>query len=240
MVRYGEQVREQLRQAEESEANSQDLEEQVKAAAAEYEIAAKELTKLRQRAAKELKKAVEEELQALAMKGTAFEAVVATATDASEWKRSGMDAVEFLISPNPGEPLRPLAKIASGGETSRLMLALETVSDARRGAGQSQRTLIFDEVDAGIGGQAAEMVGQKLRKLARQRQVLCVTHLPQIASFAQHHFLVEKKERNGRTRTSVEYLDGEERLQEVARMLSGSRVTEAGLKHAAQLLKANG
>ncbi|MCH7979629.1 MAG: DNA repair protein RecN, partial [Acidobacteria bacterium] len=135
--------------------------------------------------------------------------------------------------------LRPLARIASGGEISRTMLALEIVLDARRCSGGSDHTLIFDEVDAGIGGRAAEMVGKKLRQLGKYRQVLCVTHLPQIASFAHHHFRVEKSERNRRTTTQVKYLEGEQRTAELARMLSGSQITDAGMKHAAQLLKAN-
>jgi DNA repair protein RecN (Recombination protein N) len=174
-----------------------------------------------------------------------------------------MDRVEFNISPNPGEPLRPLARIASGGELSRIMLALETATDARReqaradktvareksagkradrsqNAGeQDGHTLVFDEVDSGIGGRAAETVGRKLRELGASRQVLCVTHLPQIASFAHHHFRVEKIERNGRTVTRVERLEGRERVTELARMLSGSQVTDAVLQHAAQLLKIN-
>jgi DNA repair protein RecN (Recombination protein N) len=141
--------------------------------------------------------------------------------------------------------LRPLARIASGGEVSRIMLALEIVTDAssadarRRGAGDRDHTLIFDEVDTGIGGHAAETVGRKLRQLGEGRQVLCVTHLPQIASFAHHHFRVEKSERNRRTVTEVHYLQKTERAEELARMLSGSRITDAVMKHAEQLLKGN-
>jgi DNA repair protein RecN (Recombination protein N) len=200
------------------------------------------------------------------MQGTVFEARLTAPSDPQDsgaWSASGMDRVEFQISPNPGEPLRPLARIASGGELSRIMLALETVTDARQSQaaagtavsragtsrkqadrsegieGQSGRTLVFDEVDSGIGGRAAETVGRKLRELGASRQVLCVTHLPQIASFAHHHFRVEKIEQNGRTVTRVEYLEGRERVAELARMLSGSQVTDAVLKHATELLKIN-
>ena len=119
------------------------------------------------------------------------------------------------------------------------MLALETAIDARRGAGGREHTLIFDEVDTGIGGIAAETVGKKLRQLGEGRQVLCVTHLPQIASFAHQHYRVEKSESAGRTTTRVEYLHKSERAEELARMLSGSKITDAVLKHAEQLLKAN-
>ena len=239
ILRYAEQVSAQLQEAESSEAASHTLENQVREAAAAYEAAAKELSRRRAEAAQDLKEAVENELKALAMKGTVFEARLSSSADPAAWRRSGLDSVEFLISPNPGEPLRLLARIASGGEISRIMLALETVTDTRRSPGASDHTLIFDEVDTGIGGRAAETVGRKLRQLAERRQVLCVTHLPQIASFAHHHFRVEKTERTGRTATCVEYLQGAERTHELARMMSGSRITEAVLKHAAQLLKAN-
>ena len=208
-------------------------------AAGAYHRAAQELSRQRRNAAQQLKKAVEKELGQLAMKGTVFEAELSTVASPEDWRASGLDQVEFRLSPNPGEPLRPLAKIASGGEISRIMLALEIVADARQSAGVADHTLIFDEVDAGIGGRAAEMVGRKLRQLGERRQVLCVTHLAQIASFAQHHFRVEKSERGGRTTTLVQYLGEKDRAEELARMLSGTRITEAVLQHARQLLKGN-
>jgi DNA repair protein RecN (Recombination protein N) len=223
---------------ESGEAAGKALEAQSQNAAAAYHAAAAELSSGRAQAAKELQQAVEKELKALAMAGTVFEAKLLSSTGEEAWRGSGIDAVEFLISPNPGEPLRPLARIASGGEISRTMLALETAIDARRSAG-ADHTLIFDEVDAGIGGRAAETVGRKLRQLGESRQVLCVTHLPQIASFAHHHFRVEKTEENRRTVTRVEHLKPKERTEELARMLSGSQITDAVRKHAEQLLKAN-
>jgi len=164
----------------------------------------------------------------------------------------GIDQVEFLISPNPGEELRPLEKIASGGELSRLMLALKTVAGRARWEGKAAArsvagsgaarplapTFVFDEVDAGIGGRVAESVGLRLKRLARHAQVLCVTHLPQIACFADHHFYVEKLERDGRTLTTVKNLEArKDRVAELARMLSGSQVTDAVLKHAMAMLK---
>jgi DNA repair protein RecN (Recombination protein N) len=236
-------VSRQIAEAEAGEATTQALEEQVRAAAKEYEKGAGELSARRKKAAKDLKRVVELELAGLAMAGTKFEASLTASAEEESWRSTGWDRVEFLISPNPGEPLRPLARIASGGETSRIMLALETVIATRPSAGArtsgGDHTLIFDEVDAGIGGRAAETVGRKLRQLGESRQVLCVTHLPQIASFAHHHFRVEKIEQGGRTVTRVEYLKGAARKEELARMLSGSQITPAVLQHAAQLLKAN-
>ena len=146
----------------------------------------------------------------------------------------GADKVEFLISPNPGEEPRPLAKIASGGELSRIMLALKTILVE----GDPIPTLVFDEVDAGIGGRVAEVVGRKLKAIAARQQVLCVTHLPQIAAFADHHFSVEKREIKGRVAAHIEELKGPERTREIGRMLSGQRVTPEALKHAEMLIRA--
>jgi len=141
--------------------------------------------------------------------------------------------VEFLVSPNLGEEPRPLEKVASGGEISRIALALKTCLTQRKDG----RTLVFDEVDAGVGGSAAEGVGRRLKRLAASSQVLCVTHLPQIASFADHHYRVEKHEIKGRTVTELEELDPDARVQEVARMLSGQKLTQEALRHAEQLIR---
>jgi DNA repair protein RecN (Recombination protein N) len=151
--------------------------------------------------------------------------------------------VECRIATNPGEPLKPLAEIASGGEMSRVMLALKV--SVEEGAAKPKtkaptpRTLVFDEIDIGIGGRAAEAVGQKLKSLARGQQVLCVTHLPQIAAFADQHLAVEKRESDGRTKTQIRVLDDRARNHEVARMLSGAKVTETSLQHAAQMIAAS-
>jgi len=153
--------------------------------------------------------------------------------DAALWTDRGLDRAEFLLSPNPGEELRPLAKIASGGELSRLMLAVKSVV-GRDAAGL---TLVFDEVDSGIGGRVAEVVGRKLKALAARRQVLCVTHLPQIAAFADQHLAVRKEVVRGRTITTVERLTGDARIEEVARMLGGETITETGREHAREMLK---
>ena len=149
------------------------------------------------------------------------------------WSGSGIDAIQFLVSANIGETPKSIDKIASGGELSRIALALKTCVTGN----DRRRTLVFDEVDAGIGGAAAESVGKRLKALAAYDQVLCVTHLAQIAGFGDHHYAVEKREKNGRTSAVVEHLEHEARAREIGRMLSG-RLTPEALKHAEQLLRA--
>jgi DNA repair protein RecN (Recombination protein N) len=169
-----------------------------------------------------------------------------TGEEEGNWASAGIDEVVYMIATNPGEPMRQLEHIASGGELSRVMLALKvsveagTESGLRKKRPGAQRTMVFDEIDTGIGGRAAESVGKKLKALARANQVLCVTHLPQIATFADQHYVIEKKERSGRTRTSIRAVMGEERTEEVARMLSGAKLTDTSRKHAEQMIKANG
>ena len=148
------------------------------------------------------------------------------------WGPRGLDNIEFFVSPNTGEDLRPLARIVSGGELSRLMLAIKTLT-SRTGKGA---TLIFDEVDAGIGGHTADVVGKRLQGLASGAQVLCITHLPQIAAAADHHFRITKAVRGQRTVTEVQRLDLEGRRQELARMIAGQSVTERVLASAGDLL----
>jgi len=174
-----------------------------------------------------------------------FKVDIASFDDEEHWTSAGFDEVRYLIATNAGEPLKPIEQIASGGEMSRVMLALKAtietsdVPRAKKQKHQELRTLIFDEIDTGIGGRAAEAVGKKLKSLAAGNQVLCITHLPQIASFADQHFVIEKRESSGRTKTSIRRLDPTERAQEIARMMSGQKVTETSLKHAEQMLKAN-
>ena len=160
----------------------------------------------------------------------------------SHWTAQGWDTVEYRIATNPGEPLKLLIEIASGGELSRVMLALkvaveESASKDRKHV--TPRTLVFDEIDIGIGGRAAEAVGHKLKALGRAQQVLCVTHLPQIAAFADQHLAVEKREKDGRTQTRIRVLDDRARTHEVARMLSGAKVTDTSLQHASQMIAAS-
>src|SRR6185437_3361613 len=205
------------------------------AAAAGYRALAEGLGKARRSAAKRLAKALMQEVADLAMT-LRFEVEFA---ESSEWSASGSDSIRFLASLNAGEPLKPLTDIASGGELSRLLLGLHLVVEgqakvAERGA--PARTLVLDEIDAGIGGRAAEAVGRKLKLLGQHFQVLCVTHLAQIASYADHHLQVEKSSERGRTRTQVAALSGAARAAEIARMLAGKSEDPTALKHARELI----
>jgi len=161
----------------------------------------------------------------------------------AHWTSTGWDTVEYRIATNPGEPLKPLHEIASGGEMSRVMLALKVAVEEQAAKPKKKsatpRTLVFDEIDIGIGGRAAEAVGQKLKALSKAQQVLCVTHLPQIAAFADQHFLIAKREADGRTKTQIKLLDDRARTHEVARMLSGAKVTDTSLQHASQMIDAS-
>jgi DNA repair protein RecN (Recombination protein N) len=217
------------------------LRAELAAAAHGYLQAARVISKKRYESAKKLEKLVEAEINELAMKSQ-FRIEISGTDEDSNWAASGFDQAEYLISTNPGEPKHPLDQIASGGELSRVMLALKASIEAgnsRKKASVIQRTLIFDEIDTGIGGGAAEAVGKKLKALSRSNQVLCVTHLPQIATFADHHYLIEKKQAAGRTRTTVRPITGNERTEEIARMLSGAKLTDTSMKHAEQMIKAN-
>jgi DNA repair protein RecN (Recombination protein N) len=240
IIAYGEEVARKLNELENREELLRDLKKQQDVTATAYLHVAQAASKRRYSAARELQKLVEAEINQLAMKAQ-FQVEVSGADDQENWTAGGFDTVVYLISPNPGEPLRPVDKIASGGELSRVMLALKaTIETGKKTKSHVQRTLVFDEIDTGIGGRAAEAVGKKLKQLARANQVLCITHLPQIASFADHHYLIEKREAAGRARTLVRALATEERTEEVARMLSGAELTETSRQHAEQLIKANG
>ena len=197
----------------------------------EYAEAASLLSGKRRAASKSLESAVERELKSLAMPQARF---VIAWQDVSPGGASGIDRPELLISPNSGEEPRPLERIVSGGELSRVMLALRSVLAVDR----PQKTLVFDEIDAGIGGKAAETVGQKLKELSMRYQVLCVTHLAQIAAFAAHQYRIDKNVLDGRSVTRVAALHGDERIEELVRMMSGSRVTHAAREHVKELLKA--
>lgn len=197
----------------------------------QYSDTAALLSQKRRAASRKLEGAVERELKSLAMPHARF---TIDWMDIAPGRSSGVDRPDLLISANPGEEPRPLDKIASGGELSRVMLALRTVLAVDR----SHKTLVFDEVDAGIGGKAAETVGQKLKELSSRYQVLCVTHLAQIAAFADHQYCIEKLVLDGRSVTRVDQLSGDARVEELARMMSGSRVTEAARQHIKELLKA--
>ncbi len=233
VVRFHETTRAQLETAENTGAHREALQARAAAAASAYTEAAHRLSALRQQAAGKLEKSVESELASLAMERARFRIVISSCA----WTAGGCDEVRFLLSANAGEEPKPLDRIASGGELSRVALALKTCvlgpAVIRKGP---QLTLVFDEVDAGIGGRAAEMVGRRLKHIASANQVLCVTHLAQIAGFADHHYSVEKREAKGRTIAAVEELEGDARTREIGRMLSG-QITPEALRHAEQLIK---
>ena len=203
----------------------------LQAAEAEYRRHAERLSEARQAAAGRFARELVSALGDLAMGRTRFEVRFETLAPEG-WGARGLDNIEFFVSPNPGEDLRPLARIVSGGELSRLMLAIKTLT-SRTGMGS---TLIFDEVDAGIGGHTADVVGKRLQGLAADAQVLCITHLPQIAAAADHQFRIVKAVRGQRTVTEVERLDTEGRQQELARMIAGQSVTERVLASAGDML----
>jgi DNA repair protein RecN (Recombination protein N) len=191
---------------------------------------AAKLTAARKKASEPFAKAIMHELGDLAMTATRF----SVAIEAREPTAKGADHVEFLLSPNPGEPLKPLARIASGGEISRVMLALKSVLSRT----YAVPTLIFDEIDTGIGGRTGAVLADKLAALAGDVQVLCITHLPQIAAKGSRHFFIEKQTQKGRTTVRVTPLEDEARVQEIARMLGGARLTDTVLQHAREMLVA--
>jgi DNA repair protein RecN (Recombination protein N) len=211
------------------------LEVRVAAAGERYFGAATALSANRKQRAHDFATALEGELAALAMGGTRFEVRFDDGETGEErWTSRGMDVAEFFVSPNPGEDVRPLARIVSGGELSRVMLALKTLATTD----SPGKTLVFDEVDAGIGGRVADVVGQRLQSLGRVFQVLCITHLPQIAVCGQSHYRVAKAERAGRTHTTVDALWGPARVDELARMIAGSVVTNGARATAKEMLAA--
>jgi DNA repair protein RecN (Recombination protein N) len=245
VIAYGEEMRRKLSEMENKDQVLGELRKQLALAAEHYRRAARGVSRKRSEAARRLEKMVEAEINDLAMRASF--AIAVEENEAEEhWTSSGINQVVYRIATNAGDPLKPLEQIASGGELSRVMLALKASVEAganpagRKKNAASQRTLVFDEIDTGIGGRAAEAVGRRLKALAKGNQVLCVTHLPQIATFADHHYLIEKRTSSGRTKTTVRQISGEERTEEVARMLSGAKLTETSRKHAEQMLKANG
>ena len=239
VVAFGDDVSRKLAEVEDKDEILKALRAVLDSAAVAYRNAAAALHDQRKSAANKLAKLAEGQINSLAMK-VRFEIAVSASEKEGDWTASGWDSVECRIATNAGEPLKPLDEIASGGEMSRVMLALKV--SVEEGAAKPKkktaapRTLVFDEIDIGIGGRAAEAVGQKLKALSRGQQVLCVTHLPQIAAFADQHFLIDKRESDGRTKTQILLLDDRARTREVARMLSGAKVTDTSLQHAGQMI----
>ena len=252
VIAFGGDIRRKLSEMENKDQVLLELRARLAVAADEYRKAARNISRKRLEAGRKLEKLVEAVINDLAMRAS-FRIAIEENEAEEHWASSGINQVVYRITTNAGETLRPLEQIASGGELSRVMLALKaSVEAGTNPAGKgsvarapspaskaAQRTLVFDEIDTGIGGRAAEAVGKKLKALSKGNQVLCVTHLPQIATFADHHYLIEKRETAGRAKTTVRQITGEERTEEVARMLSGAKLTETSRKHAEQMIRAN-
>ena len=230
-----------LRNIEQSDEREAQLTAELGAAREAYVERARKLHQERIRAARRFERAVEHDLSEVAMERAKFQAQITAPSDselaadnAAAWSTaSGIDRIEFYFSANVGEDVRPLTRVASGGEASRLMLVLKTVA----GASEFPRTIVFDEIDSGIGGRVSEAVGIKLKKLSETNQVFCVTHQPQIARFADSHVLIRKEAITGGTRISADRLDRRGRIEEIARMLTGAEITESARRHARELLK---
>jgi DNA repair protein RecN (Recombination protein N) len=238
-------LRREVADLEHGDERVQELEREQHAARTAYLAAAGRLTRERRKVAASFAVALERLLGELAMERTRFEVRFASELPEPAWTADGVDAAEFYVSPNPGEDLRPLARIVSGGELSRVMLAIKTLSatcrhgfsDATdRPPSTSAPGLIFDEVDAGIGGRVADVVGRKLRTLGSAFQVLCITHLPQIAAYADTHVQIAKQVERGRTRTTVRRLSADDRVVELSRMLGGEAITDGVRRTAREML----
>lgn len=236
-----ERSKDRLRAVERSADRRDELQKEVQAARVEYLASALELHARRLDAAEEFQARVVEHLNEVAIDRAGFEVRIEAPSEqelneadgTGKFMSYGIDRVEFYFSANQGEPVRPLAKVASGGESSRLMLVLKSVSTPAK----FPRTIVFDEIDTGIGGRVSEAVGSKLKRLSQTNQVLCVTHQPQIARFANHHFLVRKEVIKDRTEVIVESLNHRARIEEIARMLTGANITETARRHAREMLK---
>ncbi|HEX8846154.1 MAG TPA: DNA repair protein RecN [Pyrinomonadaceae bacterium] len=232
---------ERLQQIENSDEREEELQTELAGAAAAYLKSARRLSRERLSAAKKFERRIEHDLAEVAMEHAKFEVRIESPSGAEldgresfgRFTPRGIDRLEFYFSANVGEAARPLAKVASGGEASRLMLVLKTVASPSA----FPRTIVFDEIDAGIGGRVSEAVGVKLKKLSETNQVLCVTHQPQIARFADSHLSVHKEVVRDRTEVRIEKLQGRERVEEIARMLTGANITETARRHAREMLK---
>jgi DNA repair protein RecN (Recombination protein N) len=227
ILKLGEEVRNKLEDISKGDEREKELEKELNQTERNVRSLAENASARRKAFSKGLKEGVEKELSGLGMDKADFEVRI----EDKQLSEKGADSVEFLLSANPGEQVKPLSKIASGGELSRIMLALKLV-----GKTVGVPTLIFDEVDSGVGGKVADEVGMRLRRLSLEHQVLCITHLPQIASYGITHYHVLKEEKAGRTVVKVEKLDDVERIYEVSRMLGGASVTEKTREHAEEML----
>ena len=232
VLKYYDQIKQELDSMEEAADSNSDLEERLSTAEEKLVKTGQQLSQIRQQAAHRLTKLVHQQLKELYMDKAVFE-VHFVKQSRVHFTPDGIDDVEFYIQTNPGETMGPLARIASGGELSRVMLALKTIFAQNEGV----TSIIFDEVDTGVSGRVAQAIADKIKVIANKSQVLCITHLPQVAAVAQHHFLIQKHVKDERTTTMVTILSDKERVNELARMLSGEKVTKLTKEHAEELLK---
>ncbi len=228
---------ERLKNIETAELREKELNKKLAKAREDYLKIATELHEKRTKAARKFEKEVEANLKAVALEKARFEVRInADKNNDKSFTAKGFDQIEFYFSANLGESVKPIAKVASGGEASRLMLIVQTTAKLSA----TEKAMVFDEIDAGIGGRVAAAVGLKLKELAKTQQVLCVTHQPQIASLADQHFIVEKETVKNRTLIRVKKLDKNEQVEEIARMLTGAQITETARQHAREMLSQNG
>ncbi|WP_209123099.1 DNA repair protein RecN [Alkalihalobacillus sp. BA299] len=231
ILEYAAKVEEELDTLVNKDDRIQALQKELDAVVLDLEVEANALSKIRKETAEQLSAAVHQQLQALYMEKTKF-SVEMNKLPRGRFTEEGMDTAEFFLSTNPGEPLKPLSKVASGGEISRIMLAMKTIFSS----GQGVTSLIFDEVDTGVSGRVAQAIAEKINQIAERSQVLCITHLPQVAAMADQHLYISKQQIKERTKTNVRELTNEEKIIEIARMISGVEVTDLTQKHASELI----
>ena len=231
ILEYGAKIEEELETLLNKETHIDQLRKEISSLKKDLIIEGNELTSLRKRLAGDLTDAIHNELKQLYMQKTVFEVKINSGE--TFISKLGMDEIEFYLSTNPGEPLKPLSKIASGGELSRIMLALKSIFSKH----QEITSIIFDEVDTGVSGRVAQAIAEKIHKVSTDSQVLCISHLPQVAAMADTHLYIEKETQDGRTKTKVKDLDHEGKIKEIGRMISGVEITDITKKHAQELLE---
>ncbi|QCJ43395.1 DNA repair protein RecN [Bacillus sp. S3] len=231
IVEYAAKIEEEIETLQNKETHIGELEKELVSIKKDLVLEAKQLTELRHKWAQKLTKLIHKELKELYMAKTVFE--IRFESTLQHFSKNGVDHVGFYISTNPGEPLKPLSKVASGGELSRIMLALKSIFSKHQGV----TSIIFDEVDTGVSGRVAQSIAEKIYKVASGSQVLCISHLPQVAAMADTHLFISKVIKSGRTKTSVTPLDVEEKIKEIGRMISGAEITDLTKKHAEELLQ---
>lgn len=233
ILQYAAKIEEEIETIQNRDSHLHTLREELESIQKDLLVEAENVSKLRKKWAKKLIQQIKEELKALYMDKTTFDVKFLQDVTEVKFTQDGIDQVEFYLSTNPGEPLKPLAKVASGGELSRIMLAMKSIFSKHQGI----TSIIFDEVDTGVSGRVAQAIGEKIYRVSEGSQVLCITHLPQVAAMADHHLYISKETIDGRTKTHVKTLNEEEKIKEIGRMIAGVEVTELTKQHAKELLK---